>query len=352
MEFRSIRDLVRVYVEVSGREPTSIFFDEVQNVHGWERALRELLDLGRYNIFATGSSSKLLSREIATQLRGRTFSYMLLPFSFREYLKAKDVAIQEPLTMDAAARIKAHLRDYLEYGGFPEVVFEETEKERILKEYSEMILFRDIVERHSLKNIGLARFLLSFFLQNFSREFSVNRVMKSSELKGFGKNTLYSYIGKVWDSTAIFFLNRYSLKAYQRESWPKKAYLCDTGLAKVAKFSEDIGKLMENAVFLELMRATNERPILEIYYWKHNHKEVDFILKEGASIKELIQVTYARGRDEIDKRETKSLLEASEKTGCNTLTIITWDYGEKTEIENKKISFIPLWKWLLKHQSP
>ncbi|MEM2768207.1 MAG: DUF4143 domain-containing protein [Candidatus Bathyarchaeia archaeon] len=216
--------------------------------------------------------------------------------------KAKNVTLQKPLTMDAAARIKSYLRDYLEYGSFPEVVLEGTEKERILKEYSEMILFRDIVERHSLKNIGLARFLLSFFLQNFSREFSVNRVLKTSELKGFGKNTLYNYVDKVQDSTAIFFLNRYSLKAYQRESWPKKAYLCDTGLARVARFSEDMGKLMENAVFLELMRAANESPILEIYYWRHDHKEVDFILKEGASVKELIQVTYARGRDEIDKR--------------------------------------------------
>lgn len=98
---------------------------------------------------------------------------------------------------------------------------------------------------------------------------------------------------------------------------------------------------MENAVFLELMRATNERPILEIYYWKHNHKEVDFILKEGASIKELIQVTYARGRDEIDKRETKSLLEASEKTGCNTLTIITWDYGGKNRNRKQKNQLYP-----------
>jgi len=350
VDFTGIRDLIRVYVEISGREPTSIFFDEIQNVHGWEKAVRELLDLQRYNIFVTGSSSKLLGKEIATQLRGRTFSYMLLPFSFREYLKAKNVTVPEPLTMDIAAKIRAHLRDYLEYGGFPEVIFEETEKTRILKEYSEMILFRDIIERHNLKNMNLARFLLSFFLQNFSKEFSINRIAKSLGLRGFGKNTLYSYVDKIQDSVAIFFLNRYSLKVYQRESWPKKAYLCDTGLAKVTRFSEDIGKLMENAVFLELMRETNERPMLEIYYWRNNQKgEVDFILKEGVRIQELIQVTYARERDEIDKREIKSLLEASEKTGCRNLTAITWDYEDETEVENKTVKFIPLWKWLLRN---
>lgn len=349
IDFKSIRDLLRAYVEISKREPINIFFDEIQNIQNWEIALRELLDLQRYKIFVTGSSSKLLSREIATQLRGRTFSYILLPFSFREFLKAKNVTIPKLLTMDIAANIKSHLRDYLEYGGFPEVVFEEIEKLRILKEYSEMILFRDIVERHNLKNISLARFLLLFFLQNFSKEFSVNKIMESSKLKGFGKNTLYNYVDKLQDSIAIFFLNKYSIKVYQRESWPKKAYLCDTGLAKVAKFSEDIGKLMENAVFLELMRSTNKKPMLEIYYWKDNQKgEVDFILKEGLKIEELIQVTYARGRDEIDKREIKSLLEASKKLNCNKLLIITWDYEDKEKIENKMINFTPFWKWLLK----
>ncbi|MEM3550460.1 MAG: ATP-binding protein [Candidatus Bathyarchaeia archaeon] len=349
VDFMGIRDLMRAYVEVSGREPINIFFDEIQNVKGWERAVREILDLQRYNILVTGSSSKLLSREIATQLRGRTFSYMLLPFSFREFLKARNATVQEQLTMDMAAKIKAHLRDYLEYGGFPEVVFEEAEKARVLKEYSDMILFKDIVERHSLRNISLARFLLSFFLQNFSQEFSVNKILKSSALKGFGKNTLYNYADKVQDSIAIFFLNRYSSKVYQRESWPKKVYLCDTGLSKVAKFSEDMGKLMENTVFLELIRSTNRKPMLEIYYWKSNQKgEVDFILKEGLRIEELIQVTYAAGKDEIDKREISSLLEASKKTGCNNLLIITWDYEDKATIENKTINFTPLWKWLIR----
>ncbi|MCS7104262.1 MAG: ATP-binding protein [Thermofilaceae archaeon] len=349
IEFTDIRDLVRIYVEVSGREPENIFFDEVQNVPGWERALRELLDLQNYSIFVTGSSSKLLSREIATQLRGRTFSYILLPFSFREFLKAKNVTLLKPSTMDAEAKLKAHLREYLDYGGFPEVVFEETEKTRILKEYSDMILFRDIIERHNLKNLSLARFLLAFFLQNFSQEFSVNRILKTVNLKGFSKNTLYSYVDRVRDSVAVFFLNRYSLKVYQRESWPKKVYLCDTGLSKVARFSEDIGKLMENAVFLELVRASNERPMLEIYYWRNRQGgEVDFVLKEGASVQELIQVTYARGRDEVNRREIKSLLEASENTGCKNLQVITWDYEDKVEVGGRVVNFTPLWKWLVR----
>jgi predicted AAA+ superfamily ATPase len=347
VSFKEIRDLIRIYIEVAGKAPSNIFFDEVQNVKNWELAIRELLDLQHYNMFVTGSSSKLLSREIATQLRGRTVSYLLLPFSFREFLKAKNV-FAEKLTMDEAAKIRGYLKDYLEFGGFPEVVFEETEKERILKEYFEMILFRDIVERHKLKNISLARFLLSFLLQNFSKEISVNKVLKSLSSQRFGKNTLYSYIDKIQDSVALFFLNRFSLRVYQRESWPKKIYLCDMGLTKVVRFSEDIGKLMENCVFLELLRLTNKKPMLEIYYWKnHEGAEVDFLLKEGAEIKELIQVTYASGRDEVEEREVKSLLKASKETECKNLTIITWNYEGIDKIDNRTIKFTPLWRWLL-----
>jgi len=347
VNFKEIRDLIRVYMEVAGKVPINIFFDEVQNVKNWEIAIRELLDLKRYNMFATGSSSKLLSKEIATQLRGRTFSYLLLPFSFREFLKAKNVT-KESLTMDEAAKVRSLLRNYLEFGGFPEVAFEETEKEKILKEYFEMTLFRDIVERHKLKNISLARFLLSFLLQNFSKEFSINKIVKSLKSQKFGKNTIYSYIDKIQDSVVLFVLNRFSPKVYQRESWPKKIYLCDTGLTKVVRFSEDIGKLMENCIFLELLRLTNKKPLLEIYYWKnHQQAEVDFVLKEGTKIEQLIQVTYASGKDEIEEREVKSLLKASKEIKCKDLSVITWDHEDAVKISNRIVKFIPLWKWLL-----
>ncbi|MEM2153280.1 MAG: ATP-binding protein [Nitrososphaeria archaeon] len=349
VNFIEIRDLIRFYIEIFGKNPVNIFFDEVQNIAGWEKALRTLLDLQMYNLYVTGSSSKLLSREIATQLRGRTFSYLLLPFSFREFLIAKKKSVSTPLTLDELAYVRGLLREYLEYGGFPEVVLECSEKDRILKEYSEMILFKDIVERHKLRNISLARLLLNFFLQNFSNEFSVNRILRAVKICNFGKNTVYSYLEKVQDSVSVFFLNRFSPKVYQRMSWPKKVYLCDTGLARVVKVSENIGKLMENVVYLELLRSTNNKPLLEIYYWRNSQqKEVDFLLKEGLIVEHLIQVTYASGKDEVENREIKSLIEASERTGCKNLSIITWDYEDEIKVEDRIIRFIPLWKWLLK----
>jgi len=352
INFREIRELIRIYKEIAESEPTHLFFDEIQNVNGWEQALREILDTDRYNIFITGSSSKLLSKEIATSLRGRTLTYTLLPFNFREFLKAKGISVKL-LSKDEEVNIRKAMREYLEFGGFPEVVLEE-EKEKILKEFYELILFKDIVERHNLKNISLAKFLLSHFIQNFSQEISVNKVLNffKSQGKRFGKNTLYDYIDKIQDSIAIFFLSRYSKKVYTRTSWPKKIYLCDSGISKVAKFSEDLGKLMENAVFLELLRRINTLPLMEIYYFKtEDANEVDFVVKEGLKINELIQVSYSIDELETRQRELKSLIKASDNLQCENLVVINWDYEGEEIFKGKKIRFIPLWKWLLEGSS-
>lgn len=135
---------------------------------------------------------------------------------------------------------------------------------------------------------------------------------------------------------------------YRRKDWPKKVYLCDIGLTKTLRFSENVGKLMENAVFLELLRLTSRKPMFEIYYWKSGHQgEVDFPLKESVNLKHLVRLTYAMGRGEVGKREVKSLLEASEKTSCNDLLMVTRDYEEEGKFDGKTFRFIPLWKWLL-----
>lgn len=351
VKFKEIRELLRLYSEITETKPYYIFFDEVQNIKGWELSLRELLDTNRYILFVTGSSSKLLSREIATSLRGRTLTYTLLPFSFSEYLNARNISFRF-LSKDDEVDLRKTLREYLVFGGFPDVVLEK-ERERIIKEFYELILFRDIVERHSLRNISLARFLLSFLVQNFSKEVSVNKISNFFKSQGrrFGKNTLYDYIDKLSDSIAIFFLNRYSEKVYIRESWPKKVYLCDTGINRVVRFSEDLGKLMENAVFLELLRRINTQPFVEIYYLKmQNGMEVDFVIKEGTNVRELIQVCYTIDDFETRQRELKGLIKASNELHCEDLLIITWDYEKEEVFKGKRIRLIPLWKWLIDKQ--
>jgi len=347
VNFREVRELLRIYIEITGKEPRYLFFDEIQNIPTWESALREILDLNRYYIFITGSSSKLLSKEIATSLRGRTLTYNLLPFSFSEFLKAKNIS-SELLSKDDETKIKRSLKEYLEFGGFPEVVFEK-EKNRILKEFYDLILFRDILERHNLRNISLAKFLLSYFSQNCANEISINKILNffKSQGKRFGKNTLYDYIDKIQDSVAIFFLQRFSEKIYSRGSWPKKIYLCDNGISKVVRFQSDVGRLMENAVFLELLREKNENPLIEIYYLKNTVNEIDFLLKKGSKVSQLIQVCYDIEDIITKEREIKSLIKGSKELNCSNLLLITWDYENEEEIKGKKIKIIPLWKWLL-----
>jgi len=349
---RELREVIRTYMEIYGNEPEYLFLDEVQNMKNWEIVVRELHDLKKYRMFVTGSSSKLLSKEIATQLRGRTLSYLLLPFSFREYLRAKNVSVRRYPSRDESAKIKHELLEYMEFGGFPDVVLND-EKVKILREYSDLILFRDFVERHRIRNLELARFLHTFTIQNFSKEVSVNAIfnrLKSMGLK-VSKNTVYDYLSKLEDTVFFFFLRRYSEKPHLRETYPKKIYLCDTGLTKVVRTSEDRGKLMENVVFLELLRKTNKNPLIDLYYWKNSHqKEVDFVVKEGESVSELIQVTYEL-TPENERREVGNLLKACRELRCRNLTVITWDQSGEIRREGETVKITPLWRWLIEHDN-
>lgn len=349
IEAKEIRDLIRMFIEIYGKKPNYVLLDEIQNIKEWEKIVRELHDLKKYRIFITGSSSKLLSKEIATQLRGRNLSFTLLPFSFREFLKFKGIQFNRYATKEEEAEIKNLLIEYLEFGGFPDVVKNE-EKLRILKEYSDLILFRDFIERHKINNLDLARMLYISTLQNFSKEISVRSLFNKLRANlRIAKDTVYEYVTKLEDTMFFFFVKKFTKKVHLRETWPKKIYLCDTGLTKIVRFSPDYGKLMENCVFLELLRKTNENPLIEIFYFKFTNGEIDFVIKEGLRITQLIQVTYASNRDEIEHRELKSLIKASDLLKCKNLLVITWDYETEEKINNKKVKFVPLWKWLITH---
>jgi len=299
-EIISIINLYNVYFK---KDERTIFLDEVQNLKNWESAVRSLLTRGFY-VFVTGSSSKLLSKEIATQLRGRSLTYLLLPFSFREFLKARGFSQKNLYTDLDIEKIKKHLEEYLEFGGFPEIVLKH-EKMKILKEYLEMAFYKDFVERHSIKSIEVAKIMFEYLFHNFSNEVSVTKIQNFIK-KTLGINTratIYEYLEKIQDTMVVFFVDKYSSSIYKRRSFPRKVYVCDVGFSKITGFSEDIGKKIENIVFLELLRRTNHNPLLEVYYWKdYQQREVDFVVKEGLRIKQLIQVTYASSLDENNQR--------------------------------------------------
>jgi len=348
LEREKITKCIHFHTEIYGEEPKYLFFDEIQNLERWQSFIYSLVEKKRYYIFITGSSSKLLSKEIATQLRGRSINVVVFPFSFKEFLRIKNFKFKEIYSSYEEAKIKNLLRNYLNTGGFPQVVLKEIAKKTFFREYLNVVLYRDLVERYKIENPEVARFLLYSAVQSFTKEFSLNKIYRQLKQKTEVSNkTVYAYSTYLGEIFFAFFLRKFHFSHKKSLLSMPKIYINDNGLASNLGFFPDIGKLMENLVFLELKKKELEGEY-EIYYWKdYRQKEVDFVIKEGLKVKQLIQVTYAFARDEIDKREIKSLLKASEELKCKNLFVITWDYENEEKIDRKRIKFIPLWRWLL-----
>jgi len=348
---KDVFQIISLFEEYFRRRVKKVIIDEVQKISDWESLVRSLIDSGYY-VMISGSSSRLLPREIATQLRGRSLTYILLPLSFREYLLFKNIEIKKEFSISEKIKIIKELENYLEYGGYPEVVLEANKKEKILREYFETILQKDFIERFEVVYVNIAKLIFEFMFQNFSKEISFNKVSNfvSSKIGKNVKNIVYNYCEKLPESLSVFYVEKISKSVYERKQFNRKVYVCDVGLSNVLRFERDIGRRMENTVFLELLRKTNQNPLMEIYYFKdYQQREVDFVIKEGLNIKKLIQVTYANSKDEIEQREIKSLLKAYDlfKENNPELLVITWDYEDMLRIDNKEIRFIPLWRWLL-----
>jgi len=343
-------EVIKIFTEVRGHHPKTLLLDEVQEVRGWETLLRTLLDYG-YSIIITGSSSRLIGMELATQIRGRTIPYLLLPFSFREFLRVRGVEPPRYSTFEEEGRILGLLDQYLKIGGYPEIVLAEDDftREKILRTYLDEIFLKDFVERHGIRSIELGRFLFEFIFQNYSNEISIKRIVDHLEQRTpLSKKTIYAYLDALRDTLGVFFLERYSPSVYVRKTWPRKVYIADVGLARPLQVSRDVGKKMENICFLELLRRTNLEPLLEIYYYRdYQNYEVDFIVKRGDLIRELIQVSYASGRDEVGRREFRGLVRAGERLGCRDMRVLTWDLEDTVSYRGYNIRLTPLWRWLL-----
>ncbi|MBU4255816.1 MAG: ATP-binding protein [Candidatus Thermoplasmatota archaeon] len=350
INFKEIANIVNLHEEIYGKKPEYTFLDEVQNVQNWHKAVRSLFETKKYYIFISGSSSKLLSKEIVTSLRGRTLSHTILPLSFKEFLGFKKFELKPFYSSTEENKIKNSLRNYLKFGGFPDIVFENQIADKFFREYIDLVIFKDIVERYKIKNVFIIKFLIKNILASFSKEFSVHKIfnaLKSQNIK-VSKKTLYNYTSYLEDAFFVFFLRKISFSVRDSELSISKCYVNDTGLINSLSinFSQNIGKLMENAVFLELERR--KKAMTNIFYWKNSTgNEVDFVVKQGLRIKQLIQVCYSVEDYETKEREIKALLKASKELKCKNLLVITEDYEDEEKVKGKKIKYIPLWKWLL-----
>jgi len=304
-------------------------------VNKWENVVRHLLDNENCQIFITGSSSKLLSKEIATHLRGRSLTYSVFPFSFREFLKAKNVDFSEVLSSYERLKIIKFLEDYLKIGGYPEVIIFNN-KEKIINEIWEVTISRDIIERWKIKNIKALKLLIKAIKE--SPKFSVHKYynfLKSLGIK-ISKNTLYSYLEFLKDSLILFSVHKFSSSYKDVEKSIPKIYLVDVGLYETTKL--EIPKLMENVVFIELKRRNFENIF---YYTTKKGEEIDFLIIKN-NRKFLIEVTY-----DLDGAHINKVLDAMNELKIKEATIITWDYEDVLKKNNLQIKCVPLWNWLL-----
>ena len=339
-----LNDVLKALYEIYG-DFDHLLLDEIQNIDGWELFVNRLQRKGM-NILVTGSNARLLSREFSTYLTGRHIRMEIYPFSFGEFLMYKGLKF-DVLDSRSTALIKRALRDYMETGGFPEVVKNPEMRNTYLSSLYSSIISRDIVGRHRVRFTRTFRELSLTVLSNFSRMVSYNKLKNTHGLKSV--HTAKNYMDHLEEAYLIFTLEKYSPKVKEVVNSPKKVYAIDTGLIKSLAISpsEDTGLLMENIVFLELMRRRAVSEGTELYYYRDTAgREVDFLIRQGKNVRELIQVTYAFEREDIARREINALIKASGATECKKMKIITWDWEGKIEKEGGTIDAVPLWKWL------
>ena len=339
--------VLKAFYEIYGK-PKFIFLDEVQNIDGWELFVNRLKRSG-FNLIVTGSNAKLLSKELATHLTGRHFSLELFPFSFREFLNYFEVQHDKIyFTTEETAIMKRELENYIVTGGFPES-FKEPSPKRYLSSLYSSILTKDILLRHRVKYIKILKELSNYLISNFSCQMTSNKLKNIFELKSV--HTAQNYFSFLEESYLIFSIEKFSFKFKEKVTAPRKVYATDTGLLHTfpTRNTKDIGRLYENIVAIELMRKRAGLPDFEVYYWQdYSGKEVDFVLKRGLKVNQMIQVCFDLDNYDTRMRQYKSLVKASKELNCSDLLVITSEKKSEKTYKDKTIKIIPLWEWLLR----
>lgn len=327
-----------------------LFMDEIQNLNNWSKWARRVTEQNKnIKLILTGSSSKLFSREIATELRGRTLTHTVYPLSFSEYVRSSGVNINQidkkkVLYSKDRISLKKLFNDYFKSGGFPAAIKSDMPEE-LLKEYYKTMFYRDLIERYGVKNIKLLEDYLTLVIDQFSSLYSISSTAKKLEEFGysFSKNTLSNFSNYAQDIFLTFELKKFSYKVREQLRAPKKVYAIDHALVNAVRFfsSENYGRILENIVFVELKRRKKE-----LYYFSEN-RECDFIISEKNRIVQAIQVSKSISSIETREREIHGLMDAMAAYKLNDGFILTEDEKGTEKIKDKEINILPAWYWLL-----
>lgn len=348
-DLRLIGDIHAEKFPAAAREKCWYFLDELQNVEGWELYARRLVDSPLVQLWLTGSSSRLLSSEIATHMRGRSFETEVFPLSFGEFLRFNGILKPEDrihYTSRFVGLMKSAMARYLEEGGFPDVQgLGPRARNRLLQEYADAVVYRDVLERHEVPSVQSLKYTLDHVVHNYARKTSTRAI--SGVLKNLGMSSNREFIADYLDYLAdAYLLYRVSIRTDSlavRRSNPDKYYIVDTGLvrAMTPKIEAERGWLLENLVFMHLRRGFNK---IE-YYNTRKGDEVDFFVTDRTtSRRRLLQVTWEMSARSTEDRELTALRDAREETGIDDCTVVTW---EEDRVLDDGIRVLPAWKWCL-----
>lgn len=333
-DFQKINDFLQ---EQNYYEDCTIFIDEIQEVENWEKWVDRLKE--KHSIIITGSNSKLLSREISTVLTGRSINVSLYPFSFREFLTAKNITTDNiRIDLKKQTVVRKEFQRFLALGGIPKFVLENEEK--ILTELYENIIYRDIVKRFNPRLEKPVKELSLFLISNASKEVSLRSLSAVTGVKNL--STAKSMLDTFEKAFLFCFVHRFDVSLRKQLQNPKKIYCVDNGFITSVgfRFSSDRGRLLENLVFIELKRRNKE------VYYASGKRECDFITRKGTRVEEAIQVCYQLD-EENRLREIAGVVRALEEFHLPEGLILTYDQEEKITLGQKKITVLPVWKWLL-----
>ncbi|NLV39699.1 MAG: ATP-binding protein [Candidatus Hydrogenedentes bacterium] len=337
-----------LYPEKKGRETIHCFFDEIQAVRGWESFVDRLIRTEKCVVHLTGSSAGMLSKEVATQMRGRALSWEMFPFSFREFLDFKKIDAATPLSTRKRLLVKKAFSEYWETGGFPEVAgLPGHLRVKIHQEYFQTILFRDLVDRHDVQHPRAVRDLAHRLVDNPASLYTINRL--TAYLKSLGhkvpKSSVSDYLAWFEDAYFLFTVRVFDASSARRETNPKRVYCVDHAL--VSSVSSGIlvnaGHLLENLVFVALRRL---HPTLH-YYKTKTGREVDFVVPGRGGARALVQVCESLAEEETRKREVTALEEAMSELGLEEGTIVTRSEEEGIRGGAGRIRVVPAWHFLL-----
>jgi len=334
--YRDFNALYEVWLEHYGEQST-FFFDEIQNIAGWEKFVRRLFSEG-HKIFVTGSNAKLLSSEFATALTGRHMRLELFPFSFRECLQYHRFPLKTVYTTKERSQLKRHFRTYVAFGGFPEVVKSQDKNE--LTQLYQDILLKDVLLRFKIRDIKSFRELAFFLLSHSASRISFNNLKRLLAFKSV--TTVKNYIEFLEESYLNFTTPKYDFSLKVQFINDRKIFSIDTGLIQAVSFafSENYGHILENVVFLELKRRGKE-----VFYHKVA-RECDFLIREGRTITQAIQVT--RGLARLNReRELAGLREAMAAHRLKEGLILTEDQSDELAQRGQRIRIMPVYQWLL-----